>query len=390
MEEKKKKPEREIDKSIPEARERGGATGNIVALKKMTKLGKIVPRTRLNICCPVAYCRLPFLLFPFLDQHVFREELELWPLFDRRFSVEEQDKIVGCIIGTTGVEMLQSMLPWVTSALTQVAQNKQMDTLKQAAENTMFSEWLDEWWERTSVSSQTATSVESISQGLCSCTCLDQSESTFKPGWKDIFWMNQNELESEIRKVSRDSTLDPRRKAYLIQNLMDQVLPATVIALPCGHFMHSACFQAYTCTHYICPICSKSLGDMAVYFGMLDTFLASEERPEEYRDRGKPSVLHLLLCEVSNYVGAATFTLCFVFSQSSFLKSSLCSRWLVFPSYAAGTMLFGSCDAFFSLGATDRQFSENVSELQYLLFLSSESCMYLIVCFYCIGWATDL
>jgi zinc finger protein-like protein len=42
----------------------------------------------------------------------------------------------------------------------------------------------------------------------------------FKPGWKDIFRMNQSELEPEIRKVSRDSTLDPRRKAYLIQNLM--------------------------------------------------------------------------------------------------------------------------------------------------------------------------
>ncbi|GFZ00274.1 zinc finger protein-like protein [Actinidia rufa] len=136
----------------------------------------------------------------------------------RRFSVEEQDKIVGCIIGTTGVEVLQSMLSWVTSALTQDAQNKQMDTWKQAAENTMFSEWLDEWWERTFVSSQTATSVESISQGL------DHSESTFKPGWKDIFRMNQNELESEIRKVSCDSTLDPRRKAYLIQNLVDQLL----------------------------------------------------------------------------------------------------------------------------------------------------------------------
>jgi len=49
---------------------------------------------------------------------------------------------------------------------------------------------------------------------------LEQSDSTFKPGWKDIFRMNQNELESEIRKVSRDSSLDPRRKAYLIQNLM--------------------------------------------------------------------------------------------------------------------------------------------------------------------------
>lgn len=72
---------------------------------------------------------------------------------------------------------------------------------------------------------------------------------------------------------------------------------ATVRALPCGHYMHSACFQvfffhsssfifvyffldlskngwdfspsyslmqAYTCSHYTCPICSKSLGDMAV------------------------------------------------------------------------------------------------------------------------------
>lgn len=49
---------------------------------------------------------------------------------------------------------------------------------------------------------------------------LDQIDQTFKPGWNDIFRMNQNELESEIRKVSRDLTLDPRRKAYIIQNLM--------------------------------------------------------------------------------------------------------------------------------------------------------------------------
>ncbi|KAL6969877.1 hypothetical protein U1Q18_029591 [Sarracenia purpurea var. burkii] len=413
-----------------------------------------------------------------LDQHVFREELELWPLFDRHFSVEEQDKIVGRIIGTTGAEVLQSMLPWVTSALTLEEQNKMMDTWKQAAKNTMFSEWLDEWWERTS-SSQTATSVDTISQGADVHETLDQSESTFKPGWNDIFRMNQNELESEIRKVSRDSTLDPRRKAYLIQNLMtsrwiaaQQKLPqektgetstdddelgcspsfrdpekrvfgcehyrrncklraaccgklftcrfchdkvsdhsmdrkatsemmcmrclkiqavgsicttpscngfsmakyycsickffddertvyhcpfcnlcrlgkglgvdffhcmtcncclamkladhkcrekgletncpiccdflftssATVRGLPCGHFMHSACFQAYTCTHYICPICSKSLGDMAVYFGMLDALLASEELPEEYRDRCQD-----ILCNDCDKKGTSRF-----------------------------------------------------------------------------------
>jgi zinc finger-like protein len=101
-----------------------------------------------------------------LDQHVFREEHELWPLFDRHFSVEEQDKIVGRIIGTTGAEVLQSMLPWVTSALTQEEQNKMMDTWKHATKNTMFSEWLNEWWEGTYAAfPNTTTSGSSISLG---------------------------------------------------------------------------------------------------------------------------------------------------------------------------------------------------------------------------------
>ncbi|KAF5177424.1 Zinc finger protein brutus [Thalictrum thalictroides] len=414
-----------------------------------------------------------------LDQHVYREELELWPLFDRHFSVEEQDKIVGRIIGTTGAEVLQSMLPWVTSALTQEEQNKMMDTWKQATKNTMFSEWLNEWWKGCS-DSEIATSESCISQeGTSIQESLDHTDQMFKPGWKDIFRMNQNELESEIRKVSRDPTLDPRRKAYLIQNLMtskwiaaQQKLPearsgetlndgdvpgcspsfqdqekevygckhykrnckllasccnklfacrfchddvsdhsmerkstsemmcmrclkvqavgpvcttpacngfsmakyycsickffddertvyhcpfcnlcrvgrglgvdffhcmkcncclamklsdhkcqekgletncpiccdflftssAAVRALPCGHFMHSSCFQAYTCSHYTCPICSKSLGDMAVYFGMLDALLATEELPEEYRDRCQD-----ILCNDCHKKGTARF-----------------------------------------------------------------------------------
>lgn len=102
-----------------------------------------------------------------LDHHIFREELELWPLFDRHFSVEEQDKIVGRIIGTTGAEVLQSMLPWVTSALTQEEQNRMMDTWKHATKNTMFSEWLNEWWEGTSSGFQHTTIAGSgISLGL--------------------------------------------------------------------------------------------------------------------------------------------------------------------------------------------------------------------------------
>ncbi|XP_023920867.2 zinc finger protein BRUTUS [Quercus suber] len=413
-----------------------------------------------------------------LDQHIFREELELWPLFGRHFSVEEQDKIVGRIIGTTGAEVLQSMLPWVTSALTQDEQNKMMDTWKQATKNTMFNEWLNECWKGSPGSTSETETLETSTYQREYHESLDQSDQMFKPGWKDIFRMNQNELESEIRKVYQDSTLDPRRKAYLVQNLMtsrwiaaQQKLPKsvagetsngedvecspsfrdpekrvfgcehykrncklraaccgklftcrfchdnvsdhsmdrkatsemmcmrclniqavgpicmtpscnefsmakyycsickffddertvyhcpfcnlcrlgrglgidyfhcmtcncclgiklvnhkcleksletncpiccdflftssdTVRGLPCGHYMHSACFQAYTCSHYTCPICSKSLGDMAVYFGMLDALLAAEELPEEYRDRCQD-----ILCNDCDRKGSSSF-----------------------------------------------------------------------------------
>ncbi|KAG8086337.1 hypothetical protein GUJ93_ZPchr0010g8908 [Zizania palustris] len=132
---------------------------------------------------------------------------------------QEQDKIVGRIIGSTGAEVLQSMLPWVTSALSLDEQNKMLDTWRQATKNTMFDEWLNEWWKRSPTSPGPSNDV-SPPEEIHFQEKLDQSGQMFKPGWKDIFRMNQSELEAEIRKVSRDSTLDPRRKAYLIQNLM--------------------------------------------------------------------------------------------------------------------------------------------------------------------------
>lgn len=52
-----------------------------------------------------------------LDHHVSREEEELWPLFGVHFSVEEQDHIVGRIIGTTGAEVLQVTRRLLTQVL---------------------------------------------------------------------------------------------------------------------------------------------------------------------------------------------------------------------------------------------------------------------------------
>ncbi|GFS44307.1 zinc finger protein-like protein [Actinidia rufa] len=295
-----------------------------------------------------------------LDQHIFREELELWPLFGKHFSLEEQDKIVGRIIGTTGAEVLQSMLPWVTSALTQDEQNKMMDTWKQATKNTMFNEWLNEFWKGTQDSLLQPETSESSSyfKGIDSRESLNPSDQMFKPGWNDIFRMNQNELEAEIRKVYRDSTLDPRRKAYLVQNLMTsrwiaaqqkstQAVEGETSdgegisgcspsyrdlekqVFGCEHYkrncklLAACCGKLFTCRfchdkesnsrndvyallensgnrthlhdtfmHMLAETTSVQYvanlwEDMAVYFGMLDALLASEELPEEYRDHSQ-------------------------------------------------------------------------------------------------------
>eukprot|EP00250_Pteridium_aquilinum_P020433 c24812_g1_i2 orf=124-4074(-) len=484
-----------------------------------------------------------------LDQHVSREEIELWPLFALHFTTEEQEKIIGQIIGTTGAEVLQAMLPWVTTALSQEEQSTMMYTWRQATRNTMFDKWLRAWWKGSSVQSpdSSLSDDETPQSGTPECLKLvaeyllerkDSAESSetdavvteetpvcdksshqetglkkewnccdmkasgcpsanggceqafngevedcsakFKPGWQDIFRMNEKELEAAVRKVSGDRSLDPRRKAYLMQNLLtsrwivaqqhpphamsgsltgeqeeisgrcpsytdakedtfgcehykrnckvrafccgvlfpcrfchDKVSDHTmnrqatkemmcmrcleiqpvaqycatpscenfcmaryfcsicklfddtreiyhcpscnlcrvgkglgidffhcmtcnacmstsltshkcrekglesncpichdflftshtpVKALSCGHFMHSACYRAYTYSHYTCPICSKSLGEMDVYFGMLDALLASEQLPEEYRSRQQD-----ILCNDCERKGTAPF-----------------------------------------------------------------------------------
>ncbi|KAH7488540.1 hypothetical protein PRIC1_007346 [Phytophthora ramorum] len=57
-----------------------------------------------------------------------------------------------------------------------------------------------------------------------------------------------------------------------------------VMFLPCGHCMHVSCYEEYTLTNYICPLCSKSLGDMELYFASIDELLERERMPTEYQD----------------------------------------------------------------------------------------------------------
>ncbi|XP_052182286.1 zinc finger protein BRUTUS-like At1g74770 isoform X2 [Diospyros lotus] len=483
-----------------------------------------------------------------LTSHVNREEIELWSLFRECFSIEEQEKIIGSILGRTRAETLQEMIPWLMASLTPEEQQVMMSLWHKATKNTMFREWLQEWWEgmkrydiakvehESNISpSWTADPLQFLSNYLSSegfgnqdrtiheedakilqynfvdldidlsgkhniddkgnvssgnlnnlqfSDCSEFSCEVDKKRLKELAGltkqpdepiqnmqvnqdfrhqeqlpvMSQEELEAAIRKISRNSNLDPQKKSYIIQNLlmsrwiMTQQKPhaevpvsskkeevsgqcpsyrdplkltfgckhykrncklvaaccnkiyacrlchddesdhsmdrkattkmmcmkclviqpigptcstdtcdklsmaryycrickffdderdiyhcpycnlcrvgkglgidyfhcmncnacmsrslsvhicrekcfedncpichefiftssSPVKALSCGHLMHSACFQDYTYSHYTCPICSKSLGDMQVYFGMIDALLAEEKIPDEY------------------------------------------------------------------------------------------------------------
>ncbi|OVA09101.1 zinc finger protein [Macleaya cordata] len=494
-----------------------------------------------------------------LGKHVYHEEIELWPLFTECFSYEEQEKIIGCMLGRTRAEILQVMLPWLMASLTPGEQHGMMLMWRKATKNTMFNEWLAEWWEGMAehgitaakeesnvLPSGTADSLEMVATYLSresynepegmtlhykelmflerdsvgakiqpsrkgngdsktktlngiiknfqypECTkannedeknrCQksiadkDQVEKPFEVSPVDqklghdaehLLTMSDKDLEAAIRRISRDTTLDSQKKSRIFQDLLtsrwtvsqqkphqqvaflsdDGEIPgqcpsyrdeakqtfgckhykrnyrychddavadhlmdrksttemmcmkclkvqpigptcsniscnnlsmaryfckicklydderweiyhcpycnlcrlgkglgidyfhcmncnacmsnsltvhicrekcfesncpichediftssSPVKALACGHLMHSTCFQDYTCTHYTCPICSKSLGDMQVYFGMLDALLAAEKVPQEYSGRTQD-----ILCNDCEKKGIAPF-----------------------------------------------------------------------------------
>lgn len=65
-----------------------------------------------------------------------------------------------------------------------------------------------------------------------------------------------------------------------------------VVFMQCGHAMHLSCFEEYTSHNYVCPICSKSLTDMAPYYEQIDEVVASQTLPREYERRKLEVLCH--------------------------------------------------------------------------------------------------
>ncbi|CAH8358857.1 unnamed protein product [Eruca vesicaria subsp. sativa] len=309
-----------------------------------------------------------------LLEHFQQEETELWGLFRDCFAIEEQEKIIGCMLGRISGEILQDMIPWLMDSLTSDEQHAAMSLWVQTTRNTMFVDWLKEWYnghiiqddageantnhnpqmishnqEPLSRSIETIPgqhpSYRDIDSLVFGCKHYKRNAKLLAPCCDQLFTCIHCHDEEADHLVDRkqiekmmcmkclliqpigancSNTLckssmgkyfceicklfDDERSIYhcpycnlcrvgeglgidyfhcmtcnacLSRSLKDHVCRENwlevdcpicheymftsrnvVKPLPCGHLMHSACFQEYTRSHYTCPVCSKSLGDM--------------------------------------------------------------------------------------------------------------------------------
>ncbi|KAF2461706.1 zinc-ribbon-domain-containing protein, partial [Lineolata rhizophorae] len=58
----------------------------------------------------------------------------------------------------------------------------------------------------------------------------------------------------------------------------------SVVALPCGHYMHRACYDAYMQHSYKCPFCKKSAVNMELQWQKLELAIEAQPMPAHFAD----------------------------------------------------------------------------------------------------------
>lgn len=81
-----------------------------------------------------------------LSDHMYREEVEIFPLFRGSFSIDEEEKVIGLMLGRTSAVFLQEMIPWLMAYLTSDEQQAVISLWLKISRYTKFDEWLREWW----------------------------------------------------------------------------------------------------------------------------------------------------------------------------------------------------------------------------------------------------
>lgn len=203
-------------------------------------------------------------------------------LVQSSFSVEEQEKIAGSMLRRTREEILQDMIPWLMGSLSLEEHQAMMKLWKRVTTNTMFSEWLKEWWdleeynlhkmekppEQNVLPSTSFTDPLEIISTYLLKDILKEHERNSERIWENTATLPKEsrpgdntkqshirnvddeskdskkgekgsdqlagpdsthkenlsktvheELKAAIRRVYRDSSLDSRKKSYIIQHL---------------------------------------------------------------------------------------------------------------------------------------------------------------------------
>lgn len=157
-----------------------------------------------------------------LSNHIYREEVELWPSFRESFSIEEQEKIIGRMLGRTRAEVLQDLIPWLMTSLTVEEQHTLMSLWRKAVRNTMFDEWLGEWCEEYDVAkvveeskispSWTADPLEIISTYLANEVINEQKEGIIAEKKSDFLQRDHVDLDVE---TFRNCDVDDKEKLLI-------------------------------------------------------------------------------------------------------------------------------------------------------------------------------
>jgi len=166
-----------------------------------------------------------------LEAHVTSEERNLWPLFVENFSHGEQEEIVGYIIGRTGAEVLQKMLKLMIETMGDQQDGNHalapaISSLKSSSRKTMFEHWLkSELGDSTPGGLEKAVDERGGPRGPIPPAApgddgAQPEAGMYHPNWAHVFKLNQKELHAQVRMVANDPNVDPRKKRYIMQNMM--------------------------------------------------------------------------------------------------------------------------------------------------------------------------
>lgn len=59
---------------------------------------------------------------------------------------------------------------------------------------------------------------------------------------------------------------------------------SSIVAMPCGHYLHKMCYTQYMEIAYKCPVCKKSAVNMDLQWRKLEHAIESQPMPDELRD----------------------------------------------------------------------------------------------------------